>query len=93
MKKRSPKPSKPAKPAAKAKTKAKATRRSARRPAAGPVSVAAALGTVRQIVLERSGKVYVHNFAGGTQILKTSVAGVLVIRGRFRVDGQGFIRE
>ena len=79
-----------AKPAKKVMTRSK-PRRSAR-PAAA-VAVAGVLATARQISLEREGKLYVHTFAGGTQILKTSVAGVLVIRGRFRVDGQGFIRE
>ena len=84
-------PTKRRKPARKAAKPAKAVRKPLAAKS-GAVSTGGSLGQVRQILIERNGKSFVHTFSGCTSLLKTSHAGVLVITGRFAVDAKGFIR-
>lgn len=56
------------------------------------VSVAAkALGSVIQIVVNRGGKTYLHTFKAPPELLAADAQGVLVIRGRFKLNPHGFI--
>lgn len=62
-------------------------------PQAGrPVSVAARpLGEVLQIVVQRGGNTFLHTFKHAPDLLAADAQGVLVIRGRFKLNPQGFI--
>lgn len=80
-------------PAPKTKSAAKATRRLAR-PAAMPsdgVAVKPAFAKVVQIIVARGGKTYLHTFTTPPELHAATAEGVLVIRGRFKLNPQGFI--
>lgn len=71
---------------AKGKSQKTPARRSTR--ASGAASVRrAALGSVSQIVVQRGGRSYVHEFGGATLHEVEGQPGVLVIVGRFSVKG------
>lgn len=57
-----------------------------------PVTVAAKpLGSVIQVVVQRGGNTYLHTFKSPPDLMAADAQGVLVIRGRFKLNPQGFI--
>lgn len=79
-----------------AKGKRSTVRRKVKRAAkvAGPVAVSsAALGELAAVHVKRGGKMFVHHFSKATLHAVDGRPGVLVIRGAFKVDGQGFIHN
>lgn len=61
----------------------------------GPVAVNnRSLGTVPNLLVVRGGKTYVHHFCKHPELFAVDgTAGVLVIRGNFKLDKNGFIQE
>lgn len=84
--------SKARKPRRKAAKAAKAPGRPLPRPkGVSPASVAMVpAGRVVAIQVQRNGRQYVHQFKAA-DLHRTDSPGVLVIRGRFTIDRQGFI--
>ena len=84
---KSPKRAKPAK-------KVMKPRRSARPAAAGVEVSAKPIGSVAAIAVIRGGKMYVHQFKGQVSAFPAAGGrGLLVIKGSFHLDGQGFIHD
>jgi hypothetical protein len=83
--------------AAAARRKRPAKPRKAPRTASGPVKVeSAALGEVHVLTLKRGDKSFMHVFNPKSTPTVHQVEGqpgVLVLRGAFRIDGQGFIHN
>jgi hypothetical protein len=63
--------------------------------ASSPVAVSdRPLGTIGQIYVLRQGKMYVHQFTRKASLFAVAGGrGLLVIRGAFKVDEQGFIHD